>query len=73
MRLSITHHDDTRRVYPGWVKERTGSSKVAPDWTAISPREILELSEKQFDAAEVPHGAREEYYRVFTQYIYGLK
>jgi len=30
----------------------------------------MQLSERMFDAADVPQGARDEYYRAFNQYIY---
>ncbi len=73
IRLSTIHHDTTRKVFPDWVKERTGRPIAPIDWTTVSSREVLELSERMFNAAEVPHDARTEYYRVFTRYIYGLK
>ena len=36
----------------------------------MSNREAFQLSERMFDAANVPQEKREEYYRRFNQYIY---
>jgi toxin YokI len=40
------------------------------NWTKISPKEMQSLSERMFDAANVPQSARQEYYRAFNQYNY---
>ena len=48
-----------------------GSGHV--DWNDVGPQEILDLSERLFDAAGVPDAARAEYYRVATQYFYQLE
>jgi hypothetical protein len=55
------------------MKEHRAPGTTTVDWSTVSPREMLELSERLFDLAEVPHDARAEYYRVFTQYIHTLK
>ncbi len=41
-----------------------------PDWTDVSPRQIHNLAERMFDAAQVPASIRQTYYRAFNQYIY---
>ena len=38
----------------------------------MSPQEAQALSERMFDAANVPLSARNDYYREFNRYIYGL-
>jgi HNH/Endo VII superfamily toxin with a SHH signature len=74
IRLSIPHHRVTRVVINAWLKENA-SRKIAGavNWTTVTPREILELSERQMDAADVPADVRHEYYRQFNDYIYKLK
>ncbi len=73
IRLSRAHHDATRKVYPTWAAEWRRNTGQALDWTAVSPREILDLSERQFNEAEVPSAAREAYYRAFIEYIHQEK
>jgi RHS repeat-associated protein len=71
IRLSTAQHDATRAVYRAWLAERTGRPVGGRiDWTSVSQREAMQLSERMFDAADVPQGARDEYYRAFNQYIY---
>ncbi len=56
------------------MKERASRGAVTPvDWTTVTAREILDLAERQLDVAEVPTSVKAEYYRQFTNYIYGLK
>lgn len=72
--LTPEQHAATKSVYREWLYERTGKKvggKV--DWTSVSPREIQVLSERIFDAANVPVSARNDYYREFNRYIYGLE
>jgi RHS repeat-associated protein len=74
IRLLPGHHKATITVYGSWLRERGDRGIKGPvDWTTITPREILNLSERQLDAAEVPGNVRKEYYRQFNDYIYGLK
>ena len=64
-------HAATKRVYREWLYEKTGKKvggKV--DWKTISAREMQSLSEKMFDAANVPESARRAYYQSFHRYIY---
>jgi hypothetical protein len=37
----------------------------------LSPRQMQEMAEKQFDAANVPMEARQNFYNEFNRYIYG--
>lgn len=71
--LTPEQHAATKSVYRDWLYERTGKKvggKV--DWTSVSPQEAQALSERMFDAANVPLSARNDYYREFNRYIYGL-
>ncbi len=73
MALTPEQHTATKGVYREWLYERTGKKvggKV--DWTNLSPKEIQALSETMFDAAYVPISAKNNYYRKFNSYIYGL-
>lgn len=69
--LTKEQHDKTKEVYRDWLEEKTGKrigGKI--EWTEVSNREAFQLSERMFDAANVPQEKREEYYRRFNQYIY---
>ena len=71
--LTPEQHAATKSVYRDWLYERTGKKvggKV--DWTSVSPQEAQALTERMFDAANVPLSARNDYYREFNRYIYGL-
>ena len=72
--LTKQQHNATKTIYRDWLFETTGKKvggKV--EWTNISARDIKSLSERMFDAANVPMSARNDYYRKFNQYIYGLE
>ncbi|MEC1336491.1 T7SS effector LXG polymorphic toxin, partial [Bacillus velezensis] len=67
--LTKEQHNATKKVYREWLFEKTGKKvggKV--NWKEVSPREIQELTEKMFDAANVPKKARQLYYNAFNQY-----
>ncbi|WP_439390258.1 T7SS effector LXG polymorphic toxin [Bacillus velezensis] len=67
--LTKEQHNATKKVYREWLFEKTGKKvggKV--NWKEVSPREIQELTEKMFDAANVPIEARQQYYNAFNQY-----
>ncbi|MDZ5723131.1 ribonuclease YeeF family protein, partial [Bacillus sp. SXabc123] len=67
--LTKEQHNATKKVYREWLFEKTGKKvggKV--NWKEVSPREIQELTEKMFDAANVPKEARQQYYNAFNQY-----
>jgi len=71
MALSQDNHRAAHDVTRQWLKENYGKPVGAKvDWTKVSPREIFNLSERQFDAAGVPQTARDAYYRGLNQYIY---
>jgi hypothetical protein len=73
VRLTVTRHERTYAVYRAWLKSKTGKEVGGTvDWTKIDVREVLDLGEKMFDAADVPREAREEYYREATRYVYHL-
>lgn len=42
------------------------------NWSQVSPREMQSLANRMFDAAGVPAASREEHFRAFHQYIYGV-
>ncbi|MDE6435141.1 MAG: hypothetical protein K2L07_13030 [Lachnospiraceae bacterium] len=46
------------------------SGKVA--WNTVTNREIFELSELMFDAAEAPQAARNDFYIELTSFFYKL-
>ncbi|MCY9015802.1 ribonuclease YeeF family protein [Bacillus inaquosorum] len=67
--LTKEQHNATKKVYREWLYEKTGKKvggKV--NWKEVSPREIQDLTEKMFDAANVPKEARQQYYNAFNQY-----
>ncbi|WP_338075697.1 hypothetical protein [Chengkuizengella sediminis] len=41
------------------------------DWINITPQEIRSLSERMFDAANVPKSSRQDYYRALNNIIIG--
>jgi hypothetical protein len=72
--LTPAHHSATKAVYRDWLQRNYGKPVgVRVDWKAMGPREILELSEEMFDAANVPQSARDTYYSELTRYLYGLR
>jgi hypothetical protein len=69
--LTSVDHAATKAVYRAWLFERTGRAVGGVvDWQQVSAREIYDLSERMFDAANVPQEARETYYQAFNRYIY---
>ena len=72
--LTKEHHAMTKAVYRDWLFEKTGKKVGGKiNWKNISLREIQSLSERMFDAANVPVSARKKYYNEFNSYIYNLK
>ncbi|MEL7004024.1 MAG: hypothetical protein AAFN93_14980, partial [Bacteroidota bacterium] len=68
--LNDPNHNATRGVFNTWraeMKRLQGSSSV--DYTKISKEEILELAERQFDAADVPEIVREKYYSLWEDFL----
>jgi RHS repeat-associated protein len=73
MALSAANHSATKAVYREWLFERTGKYVGGVvNWQQVGPREIFNLSERMFNAANVPAYARQAYYSAFNRYIYGL-
>ncbi len=69
--LSKEQHAATKAFYREWLYEKTGKKVGGKiDWQSVSPREIQELTERMFDAANVPKSARQEYYSSFNIYNY---
>ena len=71
MALTKEQHLATKAVYRDWLYLRTGKrvgGKV--DWTAVTAREMQDLTNAMFDAAHVPEAARRAYFSSFHQYIY---
>jgi hypothetical protein len=67
--LSPAKHSATKAVYREWLRENYGKPVgVSPNWGEMSYSEAVRLSEKMFDAAEVPLSARREYYKAFRKY-----
>ncbi|MGA9662072.1 MAG: hypothetical protein WBQ92_10375, partial [Pseudomonas alloputida] len=58
-------------VYREWLREKNGKpvgGKV--DWSQISNREVMQLSERMFDAAGVPATSRSTYDRALNRYLH---
>ncbi len=69
--LTEQQHNLTRAEFNKWRLERTGSITGPIDWANMSPREVQQIADRMFNAANVPSEARSAYYRAFNQYIYG--
>jgi len=61
-------HDATRAIFNKWWAMMRGRMGGNFDWGKVSETEIRALSEKLFDVAGVPQGARQEYWKQFEQY-----
>lgn len=71
VRLTKDHHGATKSIFPKWKIDNLGF-KGKVDWKNILPREIFNLSEQMFDAAEVPQDVRNSFYSELTSYLYNL-
>lgn len=63
--MNIDNHNATRRIFNEWRSVWGG--KI--DWSKVSPTEIQELSERMFDAADVPASVRAEYYKQLKTFL----
>ena len=63
-------HDAAHRDEHKWMKDTFG--KVRGNWKNMSARQMQELSEVMFDAANVQKSARKEFYKKFNEYIYKI-
>jgi len=61
-------HDLTRGVFNRWLAMMNKRMGGVFDWGKVSESEVRDLSEQLFDAAEVPAGIRQEFWRQFEQY-----
>jgi len=61
-------HDSTRDVFNRWKAMMRGKMGGNFDWGKVSETEIRDLSEKLFDAADVPQESRMEFWKQFEQY-----
>ncbi|WP_317206049.1 RHS repeat-associated core domain-containing protein [Tenacibaculum maritimum] len=68
IQLTKDLHNAAHRAERSWMKETFG--KVRGNWKNMSARQMQELSEVMFDAANVPKSARREFYKKFNEYIY---
>ncbi|HEY8935585.1 MAG TPA: hypothetical protein VIM65_10215, partial [Cyclobacteriaceae bacterium] len=68
--LKSPNHNSTRAEFNRWAAEmrtKQGLSKV--DYTKITTEDILLLANRQFDAADVPQNVRDEYFKLWNEYI----
>ena len=70
--LTREQHDATKGVFREWLELKTGKQVGGVvDWSKVTGEEIVELSERMFDAAGVPYVVRDAYYRTFAQIFFG--
>ncbi|MDO6580635.1 RHS repeat-associated core domain-containing protein [Photobacterium sp. 2_MG-2023] len=69
MALSVDGHKAAHKAGNDYLRETMGS--VQGQAKNLSPRQMHEMAERQFDAAKVPMEARQNFYNDFNQYIYG--
>jgi hypothetical protein len=69
MALSVDGHKAAHRAGNDYLRETMGS--VQGQAKNLSPRQMQEMAERQFDAANVPMEARQNFYNEFNRYIYG--
>lgn len=68
--LNEPNHNATRGVFNKWVAEmkiKQGANRV--DYSKVTKEEIMELANRQFDAANVPKEVRDEYFRLWNEYL----
>ena len=68
VQLSKSLHDAAHATERAWMKKTFG--KVRGNWKNMTARQMQDLSEKMFDAADVPKIARRSYYKSFNKYVY---
>ncbi len=68
IQLTKELHDKAHEVERAWMKKNFG--QVRNNWDKITSKQMQELSELMFDAAEVPLEVRKQYYKEFNKYIY---
>jgi hypothetical protein len=68
--LNAPNHNATRGIFNAWsteIKNLQGMSKI--DYSKITREDILKLAERQFEAADVPMVVRDEYYKLWENYL----
>ncbi len=69
--LTSAQYNATKSVFAKWKIDKVGfRGKI--DWKNLSPKEVQNLAELMFDAAEVPNSARKDFYSAFNKYLYSL-
>jgi len=68
--LTSGQHNATKSVFMKWKYEMFGDTRARVDWTTVTPNQMQDLTERMFDAAEVPQHVRREYYRALHANIY---
>lgn len=66
------NHNATRGVFNSFradIAKRQGVSINRVDWSAVSPGEAWRLSEEMFQAAQVPLQMRDDYFKLFNNYL----
>jgi hypothetical protein len=66
------NHNATRVIFNTWRSEiatKQGVSISNVNYSLVTKEEILKLSERQFDAADVPKIVRDKYYKLWDDYL----
>jgi hypothetical protein len=74
--LNNPNHNAAKGVFNTWISQvakRQGVSKGKVDYSRVSESEMLELSEAQFNAANVPKNVRALYYTKWNEFKATLK
>jgi hypothetical protein len=74
--LNDPNHNATRGIFNIWKSELAKKQNVKitdVDYSKVSEQEILQLSERQFDAANTPENVRKAYYLKWNLYKQSLK
>lgn len=62
-------HNATRGAFNTWRAEMRSRMGGTFDWSKVSQAEARNLAERLFDAAKVPVGVRQEYWRQFESFL----
>ncbi len=71
--LKTPNHNATRAEFNRWAAEmrvKQALSKV--DYAKVTIEEMLELANRQFNVADVPQSVRDEYFKLWNEYIQTL-
>ena len=70
--LNEPNHNATRGVFNTWrseIAKTQGVSISDIDYARLTKDDILKLAERQFDAADVPKAVRDDYYKLWNEYL----